>query len=157
MNGPLSAVLFLVLGLALAPVVRAAPPVIAQTEITYLLGFIANSTCEFFRNGSWYDGKKAAAHLRDKYEILATGDRIQTAEDFIELAATKSSLSGQPYQVRCSGDRAVTSNQWLHDMLARYRAHTALRTTPEAWCAWDRHIPRSRPDSQSSCLILMSL
>jgi len=125
MNGPLSAVLCLVLGLALAPDVRAAAPAIAQTEINYLLGFIENSSCEFFRNGSWYDAKKAAAHLRDKYQILATGDRIQTAEDFIEQAATKSSLSGQPYQVRCSGDKAVTTNQWLRDLLARYRTHTA--------------------------------
>ena len=125
MNGPLSAVLCLVLGLALAPDVRAAAPAIAQTEINYLLGFIENSGCEFFRNGSWYDGKKAAAHLRDKYQILATGDRIQTAEDFIEEAATKSSLSGQPYQVRCSGGKAVTTNEWLRYLLARYRTHTA--------------------------------
>jgi hypothetical protein len=127
MNGPASAVLCLVLGLALAPVARAAPPAIAQAEINYLLGFIEDSACEFFRNGSWYDAKKAAAHLRDKYEMLATGDRIHTAEDFIEEAATKSSLSGQPYQVRCSGDKAVATNQWLRDMLTRYRAHTGLR------------------------------
>src|SRR5579864_1367539 len=121
-----SAVLCLVLGLMLAPIVRAAPPVIAQREINYLLGFIESSPCEFFRNGSWYDGKKAAAHLRDKYEFLATGNRIQTAEDFIEEAATKSSLSGQPYQVRCGSDQAVASNQWLRDALQSYRAHTAL-------------------------------
>jgi hypothetical protein len=127
MNGPVSAVLFLVLGLTLAPSAPAAPPAIAQTEINYLLGFIESCACEFFRNGSWYDAKKAAAHLRDKYEILAMQDRIQTAEDFIEEAATRSSLSGQPYQVRCSGDKAVTTDQWLRDILARYRAHTALR------------------------------
>ena len=126
-NGPLSAVLCLVLGLALAPIARAAPPAIAQTEINYLLGFIENSACEFFRNGSWYDAKKAARHLRDKYALLAPADRIQTAENFIEEAATKSALSGQPYQVRCRGDKAVTTNQWLRDVLARYRAHTALR------------------------------
>jgi hypothetical protein len=125
MSGPLSAVLCLMLGLVLAPDVRAAAPAIAQTEINYLLGFIENSACEFFRNGSWYDAKKAAAHLRYKYKILATGDRIQTAEDFIEEAATKSSLSGQPYQVRCTGDKAVTTNQWLRDLLARYRAHAS--------------------------------
>jgi hypothetical protein len=129
-NSQLAAVLCLVLGLALAPVARAAPPAIAQTEISYLLGFIENSACEFFRNGSWYDGKKAAAHLRDKYEMLATGDGIQTAEDFIEQAATKSSLSGQPYEVRCSGDKAVTTNQWLRDILARYRAPRLRRGAP---------------------------
>jgi len=132
MNGPSSAVLCLMVGLALAPVARAAPPAIAQTEINYLLGFIENCACEFFRNGSWYDAKKAAAHLRDKYAMLATGDRIQTAEDFIEQAATKSSLTGQPYEIRCSGEKAVVTNQWLRDLLARYRAHTGpTRTTPK--------------------------
>jgi len=126
MRSLLAAVLCLALGLTLTPVARAAPPLIAQTEINYLLGFIESSPCEFFRNGSWYDAKKAAAHLRDKYAMLAAGDRIQTAEDFIEEAATKSSLSGRPYQVRCGSDQAVTSNQWLRDALERYRAHTAL-------------------------------
>ncbi len=126
MNSQLSAVLCLVLGLAPAAVARAAPPAIAQTEINYLLGSIENSACEFFRNGSWHDARSAAAHLRDKYEILSRADRIQTAEDFIEQAATKSSLSGLPYQVRCGGEEAVASNEWLRHLLARYRAHAGL-------------------------------
>jgi len=134
MNGPLPAVLCLALGLALglalAPAAHAAPPATAQTEINYLLGFIENSACEFFRNGSWYDAKKAAAHLRGKYEILASAGRIRTAEDLIEEAGTKSGLSGLPYQVRCGGDKAVTTNQWLRDILARYRAHTTALGTP---------------------------
>jgi hypothetical protein len=118
---------WLVLALVLAPVGHAAPPAIAQAEINYLLGSIENSACEFFRNGSWYDGKKAAAHLRDKYALLAAGQRLQTAEDFIEEAATKSSLSGQPYQVRCGADKALDTNPWLREMLARYRAGAGLR------------------------------
>lgn len=121
MNGRSSAVLGLVLGLALLPMARAAPSAIAQAEINYLLGFVEKSGCEFFRNGSWYDSKKAQAHLRDKYQMLAAGDLINTAEDFIEAAATKSSLSGQLYQVRCSGAGAVTSSRWLRAALARYR------------------------------------
>jgi hypothetical protein len=96
-------------------------------EINYLLGFVENSGCKFYRNGSWYDSKTAEAHLRYKYEMLAAGDQINTAEDFIEKAATKSSLSAQPYQVRCSGDEAVASNQWLRDVLARYRAPRLMR------------------------------
>ena len=61
MNGRPSAVLGLIVALALLSVGRAAPPTTAQTEITYLLGFGANSGCEFFRNGSWYDGKKGGS------------------------------------------------------------------------------------------------
>ena len=110
------------LGLVFLTVASAAPPTIAQTEINYLLGSIESSGCEFYRNGSWYDSKRAQAHLRGKYEILAAADQISTAEDFIEKAATESSLSGRPYQVRCGGGEAVTSNQWLRDTLARYRA-----------------------------------
>jgi hypothetical protein len=131
-NSRLATVLGLVLGLALVRAAHAAPPEIAQTEINYLLGFIERSGCEFYRNGSWYDSKSAQAHLRDKYEMLAAADRIHTAEDFIEKAATESSLTGRPYQVRCSGSEAVTSNQWLRDVLARYRssgAHDAPRST----------------------------
>jgi Family of unknown function (DUF5329) len=123
----ISAGVWLLLALALAPVGRAAPPQVAQTEINYLLGSIENSTCEFFRNGSWYDGKKAAAHLRDKYALLAAGQRIRTAEDFIEEAATTSSVSGQLYQVRCGTDKAVDTNPWLRQMLVRYRAGVAWR------------------------------
>jgi hypothetical protein len=126
LGGRATAVMGLVLGLALPPLARAAPPASAQTEINYLLAFVGNSGCGFFRNGSWYDAKQAEAHLRYKYEMLAARDLINTAEDFIEKAATKSSVSAQPYQVRCSGAEAVTSNQWLRDALARYRAHTGL-------------------------------
>jgi hypothetical protein len=125
MTQRLPTVLGLILGMTLLPVARAAPPLVTQTEINYLLGSIDRSGCEFYRNGNWYDSKKAQAHLRYKYEMLAVHDQINTAEGFIEKAATKSSLSGRLYKVRCSGGEAVTTNQWLHDVLARYRAHGA--------------------------------
>jgi hypothetical protein len=101
---------------------QAAPSVIAQTEINYLLEFVARSGCKFYRNGNWYDSKQAQAHLRGKYDTLAAVNRITTAEDFIEQAATKSSLSGEAYAIRCRGDPVMTTNQWLRDVLARYRS-----------------------------------
>jgi Family of unknown function (DUF5329) len=116
-----AAVLAVMLGLTLLPATRAQPPAIAQNEINYLLGYIEASGCEFYRNGTWYEASKAQAHLRDKYDYLANRNRINTAEDFIEKAATESSLSGRPYQVRCNDADAQTTSQWLHDVLARYR------------------------------------
>ena len=104
MNPRYRMLLIWVVGLAVFPALRAAPPPIAQAEISYLLDFVEHSGCQFYRNGTWYDSKRAQAHLRDKYELLAAADRISTAEDFIEKAATKSGLSGRPYQVRCRGD-----------------------------------------------------
>jgi hypothetical protein len=116
----------LVLGLLFAlgcwPSVRAAPPAIAQTEINYLLGFIGRSGCQFYRNGRWYDSKQAQAHLRRKYDILVTRNRIETAVDFIEQAATRSSLSGEAYAIKCNPGPVVTTHEWLREVLARYRS-----------------------------------
>jgi len=122
MNFRLVTVSGLMLALSLLPSARADPSAIAQTEINYLLGYIEASGCEFYRNGSWHDSKMAEAHLRNKYEYLADRNLINFAEDFIEKAATKSSLSGRPYEIRCGGGEAVVSNQWLLKELAHYRA-----------------------------------
>ena len=114
--------LALALGLAIAPVARAEPPAIMQQEINYLIRHIGNSGCAFKRNGTWNDSKTAEAHVRGKYEYLATAGRIDTTKDFIDKAATESSLSGQPYEIRCRGDLPMASSLWLSNELARYRA-----------------------------------
>jgi hypothetical protein len=114
------------LGLVLAfagwPAAQAAAPAIANAEINYLLEFIEQSGCRFYRNGSWYDSKEARAHLRGKYEYLAAQGAIQSAEDFIEQAASKSSLSGKAYAIKCASAPVISTNQWLREVLARHRA-----------------------------------
>ena len=115
-------ILGLVLSIGCSPAAELAPPAIAQSEINQLLGFIEQSGCEFYRNGSWYVSKQAAAHLRDKYEYLAAKGLIQSAEDFIVQAATKSSLSGKAYAIKCGSDPVMTTDQWLRDALAQYRS-----------------------------------
>jgi len=117
-----TACLVLMLGCLLVPVARAQPPLNVEKEVNYLLGDIARSGCEFYRNGSWHDAQTAQAHLRDKYQYLIARNLINTTEDFIERAATKSSFSGLPYEVRCHGGPAVKSNQWLRDELTRFRS-----------------------------------
>lgn len=121
--------LLLMLSMLVLPAARAAPPPAVQVEIDYLLAHVGTSGCEFYRNGSWYDGPRAQAHLRVKYDYLAARNLVRSAEDFIDKAATKSSLSGQPYQIRCAGYAAVASNQWLRDALARYRVQTGSPPT----------------------------
>jgi Family of unknown function (DUF5329) len=114
----------LIVALNILPAVRAAAPATAEIEINHLLGLIEQSGCEFFRNGTWYDAQRAQAHLRAKYDVLAASDQIRTAEDFIEKAASHSSLSGRPYQIRCGGGAPMTTNQWFVAALARYRNTT---------------------------------
>ena len=121
MNIRLSIGSVLMLGLLLVPVARAEPPTKVQIEVNFLLDYIESSGCEFYRNGTWHDSKTAQAHLRDKYKYLMARNLTNTTEEFIERAATESSFSGQPYEVRCHGGTTVTSNQWLHDELARFR------------------------------------
>jgi hypothetical protein len=108
-------------------VAKAQPPPNAPTEIEYLLQYIETSGCSFYRNGTWYDGAQARAHLRTKYDYLAGRQLIGTAEDFIDKAATKSSLSGKPYKIRCRDGMEFDSGPWLHQVLGQYRAAARQR------------------------------
>ena len=111
------------MALFILPAAHAAPPAAAMVEINYLLGLIEESGCEFYRNGTWYDAQQAQAHLRGKFDVLAASDQIKTAEDFIEKAASNSSMSGRPYQIRCAGAAAMTTNQWFSAALTRFRGN----------------------------------
>jgi Family of unknown function (DUF5329) len=113
--------LILMTGLLIAPIAHAETPVAVQIEVNFLLGYLEGSGCEFYRNGTWHDSKAAQEHLRDKYKYLAADNMINTTEDFIEKAASISSFSGKPYQVKCAGAEPVMSNQWLRDELVRLR------------------------------------
>src|SRR5271154_4370053 len=107
--------------LGILPAAHAAPPAAAMVEINYLLGLIGKSGCDFFRNGTWYDAQQAQAHLRAKYDALSASGQIRTAEDFIEKAASNSSMSGRPYQIRCRGKAPMPTSQWFSNALAHYR------------------------------------
>jgi hypothetical protein len=106
--------------LLLAPSL-AAPPATVQAEIDYLLQHVEESGCDFNRNGIWYSGKRARAHLTLKYQYLVDHDQINTTHDFIDQAASRSSMTGISYQIRCDGSAPVDSSRWLLDALAVYR------------------------------------
>lgn len=108
--------------LALMPLLSlAAPPPAARQEIAHLIGYLAASGCSFQRNGSWHEAPEAAKHLQRKYDYLQKRDLVATSEQFIARAASESSLSGKPYQVRCGGQAPVASAAWLKAELAKLR------------------------------------
>lgn len=113
--------------LALPAAGGAATPADAPAEIGFLLGYIESSGCEFYRNGSTYDAVHAAAHLRDKYVALGVTGKAVTAEIFIDRIASRSSLSGRNYEVRCAGQERMWTAPWLRDALARFRVNGASR------------------------------
>lgn len=97
-------------------------PFTARSEIASLLSRLATSGCEFKRNGSWHTAEEAQAHLRRKLDYLVDKDAVSSTEQFIERAASKSSRSGKPYQVRCDKQAPVPSSRWLHTELQKLRA-----------------------------------
>jgi len=93
----------------------------AQAEIAHLLSYVGTSGCAFYRNGTWSPANDAQAHLERKYRYLVDHSQIVSAEDFIEKAASTSSMSGQRYLVRCSPAQAVPNGVWLRAELERFR------------------------------------
>ena len=95
-------------------------PASTSKEIGHLLSSLSYSGCKFYRNGSWHDSEAARAHLEKKYKHLLKRDMVKTAEDFIRLGATASSVSHESYRVRC-GEQEQPSQAWLTAELLRYR------------------------------------
>src|SRR5690349_12823304 len=96
------ALLFCALLLASMPAF-AAPSTTARKEIAQLMDALSHSGSQFQRNGSWYGAGEAHAHLQRKYDYLLKKDKADTAEQFIERAASQSSMSGRAYRVKCQG------------------------------------------------------
>ncbi|MFL6672799.1 MAG: DUF5329 domain-containing protein [Massilia sp.] len=110
------------IALILCTAAAAQDPSRTQREVGQLLDFVEHSDCLFNRNGTWYDGKAAREHLQGKYDYLQQRKLAPDAESFIQRGASESSISGKPYQVRCSGGQPMASSQWLSTELKRLRA-----------------------------------
>ena len=108
----------LLLGLPL--MAQAAPSEKAKAEITGLMDNLAKSGCQFQRNGEWHDAADARAHLQRKYDHLLNKNQVDTSEQFIQRAASKSSLSGRAYRVKCAG-KEQDAAAWFDAQLRRLR------------------------------------
>ena len=71
----------------------------------------------FIRNGKEHDCREAAKHMRDKWQHGR--DQIKTALDFIDKAASRSSVSGKPYLIRFKDGREIESATFLRDQLKK--------------------------------------
>lgn len=110
------------ISLAFLPLLsQAAPPPAARQEIAHLIAHLNASGCSFQRNGRWHDATEAAKHIGRKYDYLLKRDLVASSEEFIARAASESSLSSKPYQVRCGDHAPVASAAWLKAELTRYR------------------------------------
>lgn len=101
--------------------VAASPSPATKGEIIHLFTYLEKSGCQFNRNGSWYSSTEAVNHLQKKYQYLLDKNLISSSEDFIERAATQSSMSGKPYCVKCENAAPVESAAWFKRELTAYR------------------------------------
>nr|WP_282550429.1 MULTISPECIES: DUF5329 family protein [Providencia] len=69
----------------------------------------------FTRNGTEHSAVDAESHLRLK--LGKTHKRLQTAEQFIDNVASKSSITGEQYQVKDGQGNIIPANKYLHDLL----------------------------------------
>jgi hypothetical protein len=93
-------------------------------EIEHLLTYLRGSDCQFYRNGRWYGPEQAEAHLRRKYTYYLEHTDVPTAEEFMAEAATRSSVTGIAYQVRCD-ELIEPSDIWFLTELYSYRTEDA--------------------------------
>ncbi len=106
----------LCLGLLLVSTVSVAS---TKQEIETMLDTLRHSDCQFERGGTWYSGKRAAEHLKDKWDYAK--DEVDSSETFIKEVASGSWLMGNQYHVKCQ-DTTTTSEQWLTEQLQIIRS-----------------------------------
>ena len=90
-----------------------------------MLHALGTSQCAFFRNGTWHDSAEAERHLKRKLDYFEHRRLLSTADAFIDDAASRSSMSGKAYQVRCAGKPAQASADWLRQKLSELRQREA--------------------------------
>ena len=91
-----------------------------DVTIQHLIGYVSGSGLTFIRNASEYTPGEAAEHMNRKYQHFR--DDIETPEEFIELCATRSLLTGKPYLVVDAQGKERRTSDILRAELAAYQA-----------------------------------
>lgn len=86
-----------------------------EYRIERLLKYIESSEAQFIRNNNVYPAEKAASHMR--WKLAIAGDKIKTADDFVNLIASRSYQTGDEYRVKFDDGDAITTERWLKDHL----------------------------------------
>ena len=117
----------LALALAASPAALAAPSAAEAQKIEHLIRSVEQlENAKFVRNGTEYAAGKAADHLRLK--LREAGSRVASAEDFIRLCGSRSSVSGEPYQILFGDGTRVTSEAFLRAKLKELEAPAKPRS-----------------------------
>jgi hypothetical protein len=87
-----------------------------QAKIEQLIEAVAEfEGATFIRNGTEHTAAEAAEHLRTKWN--AARESITTARQFIDEVASKSSLSGEAYQIRFADGKTISAADFFNEKL----------------------------------------
>lgn len=115
----------LLLGLGFSTAAPAALNEAQEARVNAMLTELGKqSTLTFVRNGSEHSASEAESHLRLK--LSKTRKRLNTAEQFIDNVASKSSISGTPYEVRIPGQSSEKADVYLHALLKKTDAEKGV-------------------------------
>ncbi len=84
-------------------------------KIELLIKKVEVADIVFIRNGEEHSGKEAAKHLRKKWDY--SEGQVKTVDSFIENLASKSSVSGKPYEVRLKNGKVMQADKWFYSLL----------------------------------------
>lgn len=117
----------LITGVSVTTSAAATPNETDRKTIEYLIEYIRASDMTFVRNFSKHASGEAASHILEKYAHFR--NEIRTPEDFIELCATESLMTGRAYLVIDQQGGKQRSRDWLTDVLADYRNRQSRTAT----------------------------
>lgn len=92
---------------------------------------------KFIRNAQEHTVDEAIAHMKKKWEWKRA--EIKTAKDFITIAGSKSSVTGEPYLIKMPDGTVVKSEEWFRKQLRIIeklpkkgeRVHWGSKKTPD--------------------------
>ena len=114
-----TALLALLFG-AVAALAQATPSASEQKLIDTLILRVSNmKTMTFMRNGDEHSAADAAKHMKAKFDHFK--DEIVTAEDFIDRCASRSEMTGKPYQVKLQNGAVKDAQEFLNAELRTLR------------------------------------
>ena len=112
-------ILFLWIGI-LQSIFVVAQSDVESKKIEFLLREVESlKGAKFWRNGSSYSPKQAADHLRTKWS--KAGSAVKTAKDFIDKVASKSSMSGNAYEIELAGGTRTEARTFFYKKLGEWR------------------------------------
>ena len=112
-------ILAALLALVLLPAVLLGREAREQARIDFLINNVETSGgLAFIRNGSEHDGPAAAKHLRLKLDYA--GERVKTAEEFVKVCASESSVTHQKYKVRLHDGTTMDAAAYFAERLREF-------------------------------------